>query len=431
MIPLIAIAENSEVAQQEFPFVVDTIIVEGAQVTKPFVILREMDIEPGDAISEGKLEENRKRVQNLGLFTRVEVYHRRRNQRNEVLVQVTERWYIFLLPFWHKEGGDFSKITYGIEYLQKNFRGRNERIAASVWTGEERGYQLAYFNPWLAGRGTWGLAAEAFEVKRDAQNAKYRDVGAEIHTSGARVSIQRRFGLDTRLAVTLGVTRYRTDYRDLLIGGDSHDDWMSLNIAYVTDERDLYEYPTRGWYKLVNLSWNSLANDLISDGKTGMATVSLELRHYQQILLDFILCQRAIVSAAAGDVPLYRRYFLGDGIKVRGWKGDTEEGEGIFLGSMEIRHRLFDINYFTWKSAPAFKKYFRNLKYGLSAGLFLDVGQVWMDPSQASYRKFQSGWGIGLHVHVPYLDLLRLEAGWCPESSFKDAKLSMRSRVAF
>ena len=56
---------------------------------------------------------------------------------------------------------------------------------------------------------------------------------------------------------------------------------------------------------------------------------------------------------------------------------------------------------------------------------------VWIEPGEASVDKFQTGWGVGLHVHLPYLDILRLEAGWSPDSNFLDAKLTVHSRVAF
>ncbi|KPL08207.1 hypothetical protein AMJ86_01525 [bacterium SM23_57] len=424
-------AETGESAQSDYSVAVDTIIIEGARVTKPFIITREMTIHSGDHITPGQLEENRNRIQNLGLFTRVEVFMRRENRRNQLVVEVTELWYIFPFPFWRKEAGDFSKITYGLQYLQKNFRGRNERISASIWMGYEEGYQLAYFNPWFAQRGTWGLAAEIFDVFRDINNEKHRELKAEIETIGGRTSVQRRFGLDPRLTATIGFTRYRTDYTELMIANDLYDDWFSLNVAFLSDRRDLYEYPAHGWFRSVNLSGSTLLNGPKSASKTVMATASLELRHYKQIFQNFILCERAIIGISSGDVPLYRRYFLGSGVRVRGWSGDTEEGEGLFLGSLELRRHIFDIRYFTWNSAPVLKRYFRNLKYGLSGALFVDLGQVWIDPGETTSKEFQAGWGLGLHIHLPYLDLLRAEAGWSPDSKFEDAKLSIRSRVAF
>jgi outer membrane protein assembly factor BamA len=347
------------------------------------------------------------------------------------MVRVTEEWYIFGMPFWEKEGGDFTKITYGLRYLQKNFRGRNERISTSVWTGYESGYQIAYSNPWVYGRGTWGLNTEIFRVMQEVKNEKYREIGAEIRATGGRIGCQRRFGLDTRFMVTLGVTSYKSDYPGLMCTDELHDDWVSLSISYINDERDLYEYPTRGWLHRVNLSGSALMEDFLPEGKRGSANASLEIRHYRQIWKDFIVCERGMVAMSGGQIPLYRRYFLGSGTKVRGWRGDTEEGEGIFLGSLELRHPLFGVHYFTWEKAPYAKRYFRNLKYGLSAGLFADLGQVWLEPGEASIDKFQVGYGVGLHVHLPYLDILRLEAGWSPESIFSDAKLSVHSRVAF
>jgi outer membrane protein assembly factor BamA len=417
----------------DYSVVVDTIIVEGAHHTKPYIILREMAMHPGDRVTPEEVAEDRDRVENLGLFNRVEMEIQQLDNRNVLVVIVTEQWYIFPLPFWRKEGGDFSKITVGFEYLQKNFRGRNERISASAWMGFEEGYQLSYFNPWFAGQGTWGLNIDAFKVTRDVNNAKYRKLGAEMVTTGGQAAIERRFGLDTRLDVTFSITGYRSSFPDLMASGKLHDNWIAINLALFTDKRDLYEYPTEGWYRVVNVTGNALTNGPGTLDGQMMISTSCELRHYHKILGDFILCDLMAVGMSGGNIPPYRRYLLGsdDGSRIRGWRGEIEEGTGIFLGSVELRRNIFNIKYFTWEHAPVAKRYFRNLKYGLSGGLFFDLGQTWIHPSSANSRKFQSGWGAELFLRLPYVEVLRLEAAWSPHSNFKDAVLSVRSRIAF
>ena len=420
-------------AEGDYSVVIDTIIVEGAHHTKPFIILREMAIHPGDRATPQEVAEDRDRVENLGLFTRVQIEIRRVDHRNALVVIVTEQWYIFPLPFWRKEGGDFSKITIGFEYLQKNFRGRNERISASAWMGFEEGYQLAYFNPWFADQGTWGLNVDAFEVTRDVSNAKYRTLGAKMVTTGGRAAIEKRFGLVTRLNATISFTRYRSKYPDLMASGKDIDNWVGLNLALITDRRNLYEFPTEGLYRVVNVTGSVLTNGQGTIDGHLMVTASYELRHYRKILWELILCDRTAVGISGGDVPLYRRYLLGSdaGIRVRGWRGEIEEGTGIFLGSVELRRDIFKIKYYTWDNAPIAKRYFRNLKYGLSGGLFFDLGQTWINPGSANSEGFQSGWGVELFLRLPYIEVLRLEAAWSPNSVFNDAVLSIRSRIPF
>jgi outer membrane protein assembly factor BamA len=424
---------DQEDTTASFTFVVDTIIVQGALVTKPFIIFREMTIQTGDTVTWEQIEEDQKNIENLNLFARVEIIPRVIANRNELIVIVTEEWYILPLPFWRKEEGDFSKITYGFEYLQKNFRGRNERISAKIWVGEETGYQASYSNPWFTNRGNWGCNIDVFQITRGVDNEKYRKLGADIKTTGWRTSVQRRFGFDTRVTVGVGLTRYRSEYSDLMVAGNGHDDWTSLNIGFLTDGRDLIEYPSEGWYRQLYVSWSLLLNQPSSLNEISMVSGSVDIRHYHTLIGDFIACQRGLISLSEGLVPLYRRYFLGanTSTKVRGWRGDTEEGEGLFLGSLGIRHHIFPVRYFTWKSAPILKRYFRDLKYGLSAGLFLDFGQVWIRPGEATNKRFQTGYGVGLHFHLPYLDVLRVDAGWSPESRFQDAEITVRNQVAF
>jgi outer membrane protein assembly factor BamA len=440
MLPLQVMANVKEESPATFSFVVDTIVVQGTRVTKPFIITREMTIQAGDTVTDAEIEENRKRIENLGLFTRVEIIPQVGAfdrtpllKRNILMVRVTEEWYILPLPFWHKEGDDFNKITYGLQYLHRNFRGRNERIAASVWTGAQTGYQVSYSNPWFAGKGTWGCAADAYRTIRKVSNAEYRELDAELNTSGGRASVQRRFGLDTRFTAIVGFSRLRANYSDLMVSNQGFDDWVSTGIVFLSDRRDLYEYPSKGWFHLVNIYWDLLLNRPNSSTEMTSISGSLEIRHYRQLPLSMIACERGLIRLRNGLVPLYRRYLLGQDTdpSIRGWRGDAEEGEGLFLGSLELRRPLFNIRYFSWESAPVFRRYFRNLKYGLSAGLFLDLGQVWFEPGAASWKRFQAGWGAGLHFHLPYVEVIRLDAGWSSESRFQDARIGISSRVAF
>ena len=42
-------------------------------------------------------------------------------------------------------------------------------------------------------------------------------------------------------------------------------------------------------------------------------------------------------------------------------------------------------------------------------GIFIDSGIVWQDKSEFILRNFFTGFGGGLHLHLPYINILRLE----------------------
>jgi hypothetical protein len=55
---------------------------------------------------------------------------------------------------------------------------------------------------------------------------------------------------------------------------------------------------------------------------------------------------------------------------------------------------------------------FSNLKWGLGFGLFADTGTTWFQEKAVKASSLQSGWGAGLHIILPYVDLLRLEVAF-------------------
>jgi hemolysin activation/secretion protein len=53
--------------------------------------------------------------------------------------------------------------------------------------------------------------------------------------------------------------------------------------------------------------------------------------------------------------------------------------------------------------------YGTNLPFGVSGAIFYDTGAVWKKLRLLNRTDFLSGFGAGLHFHVPYVDLIRFE----------------------
>jgi len=64
-------------------------------------------------------------------------------------------------------------------------------------------------------------------------------------------------------------------------------------------------------------------------------------------------------------------------------------------------------------------RYGTNFRFGISGGLFVDTGALWsvsdyvqleiQDNNKLDTADFISGWGAGLHLFLPYNNLIRLE----------------------
>ena len=57
-------------------------------------------------------------------------------------------------------------------------------------------------------------------------------------------------------------------------------------------------------------------------------------------------------------------------------------------------------------------QYSSNLKLGLNAGIFVDSGIVWNNPEEYSINNFHTGFGFGLHLLLPYVEVFRVDYGF-------------------
>ena len=48
----------------------------------------------------------------------------------------------------------------------------------------------------------------------------------------------------------------------------------------------------------------------------------------------------------------------------------------------------------------------------MSAALFIDTGIVWVNPDEYTKDNFKTGFGFGLHFHLPYVEIFRIDLGF-------------------
>ena len=87
--------ERLEVPDSAATFVVSNIILEGNELTKSYVILRELPFKVGDSVATADLDYARDRIYSTALFTKVLIQHGKISKgKADVLIYVEERWYI-------------------------------------------------------------------------------------------------------------------------------------------------------------------------------------------------------------------------------------------------------------------------------------------------------------------------------------------------
>ena len=379
---------------------VKSIIIKGNSNTNKEVILRELLFAEGDAVTDSMITVSRKRLENLWLFNRVEIFVLPDGDSISLLISVTERLFIFPFPIFTLDDRDWNKITYGLGVAHTNFRGWNEKVFGQLFFGNRPGYGISYTNPWI--NRELHLTAGIFILKYSTGNHSYNFDEKHFYTA---FSIGKYWNRDFYSKISLyrdaiGVSKTAAP---LLQSGSTKDVNYGFIFSSVYDRRDLYAYPTKGFYAKILFK------------KSGLFDKSID---YSQYGFDFfkyfnwkgiILAGRLSTLQSLGTLPVYDRVYFGYSNRIRGHFNEVIEGRHLFMSGLALRFPLIKTRYYSVPSFLLPSSSTKNLKFGLNGGFFAERGIVWSRREQFASKNFINGFGLGLHFLLPYIEVLRLD----------------------
>ena len=369
----------------------------GNTKTQTSFILRELKQKSGDPLDLALMEEGRKRIQNLKLFHRVLVIGQPRDRFVDILILVTEQWYIFPFPILHINERDWGKISYGAGIAHTNFRGIGEQLSFYFKLGYNPSTHLSYVSPWLFGPQNLSGGMDFYYQQVESKHYTEREV-YEYHLGGD-ISFGKRFNHHYESQLKLGyesVSLHAKNQDDL---HTSTDGMPVFGINMVWDYRDLKEYPHKGWY--FKLSGQKVG---LPDRRIDFSKSHTDFRFYVPIHKT-TLAFRMETTLSQGDIPVYDQVYLGYNERIRGHFFETFEGENRGQMNLAFRFPILPIRYFDAGEEP----YMQDWPLGLSAGIFCDTGVVWDQRENLNSSMLITGYGVGLHFHLPFVQVLRLE----------------------
>lgn len=392
---------------QEYPDVsipVDTVIIIGNDKTKDEVILREIPFSFPDTLQIEDFLLIQNRVQNLFLFNQVEVYPIEDDFQSILLIDVKETWYIYPVPILFINERDWDKISYGFQVSHFNFRGMNEKVNIGGWAGYNPSFFLNYYNPWLGSKAKFIFGIGLYKQKIEN---KFFDFD-EDHL-GFSLTFGKRFGLNTFIETSFSLTKIKFPeaYQPFLVSNSSEDIVPKTGVNFRYDQRDLFEYPMKGFF----LSW-SVYRTGFTKSQPQFWRWQFDHRLYIKLLNQLSIGGRNLVKLNRGKLPIYDRIFIGYSERIRGYFSRAFTAQNLMLQNIELRLSIFPIKYVSWKQAPYLSKFFQGLKYGATIGFFMDSGTVWNRTEQIKLDNFFTGYGAGIHFHLPYINVLRIDRAW-------------------
>ncbi|MBN2357679.1 BamA/TamA family outer membrane protein [candidate division KSB1 bacterium] len=385
---------------------IESILIVGNERTKEAIIRREMQLREGDYFDVQVAERDRQRILNLRLFHQVILQPLKGETGLVVCVIVTERWYIFPVPILFVNNKDWDKLSYGGALTWENVWGRNVTATGSVWFGFNRDARIRYHDPWMFA--TRGISFDGTIYSSRMPNISVDYPEFDVIRNGMQITLGLRKGYHTTFYVMAGYQRVELpNQRQLSLSGERFDHLPQIGMQVVYDRRDYNAYAKQGWYLLLSAL-------MVQDGgPVHFGRLKWDVRRYQPLTTSVSLAGRTCFEIAAGNLPVYEHLLLGQETRVRGHFYDLYEGENRLIAGLECRLPIIPIKYLDVDESAALSgSYGQNLPVGISAGFFLDTGAIWYRDQDIRRVPFYTGYGLGLHLHLPYIELLRLERAW-------------------
>ncbi len=395
------------------PTLIDTAIVVGNKHTKSHIILREIPFTLPDTLDKEDLLQIKNRIQNLYLFNRVELQLARQEEKTILIISVTETWYFFPLPILFINERDWGKISYGMQFIHFNFRGQNEKLRIGGWLGYNPSFFLEYLNPWIGNKKRIIVGVSLFYNLIANKIFDFDEQRAGINLLlGRQITLKFK----TEIEFELQSIRLPRLYQQYSVSKTGHDIVPSFSFHLRYDDRDLYEYPRKGFYIDYLLKRTGFRNN-----QPRFWRFIFDNRFYHPVYKEISLAIRNLLYIQSGNLPIYDRMYLGFYERIRGYFNRVFPPTSDFryfvapeisLSSLEIRFPILPIRYFSYEGIPMLSTFSRDLKFGLSAGIFVDSGIAWQKSSEFSLKNHFTGFGVGLHIHFPYINVLRLDYAW-------------------
>ncbi|AUH63599.1 outer membrane protein assembly factor BamA [Paracoccus zhejiangensis] len=360
---------------------VERIDIEGNTTTLDRVIRRQFRTVEGDPFNPREIRNSAERIRALGYFSDAQVETRQGSSEQQVIVDVNvEEQPTGSLSFGASYGQN-AGVGFNAALNERNFLGRGQEVGVAVSTADgDRQAEVNFVEPYLLGRDLrWRFSGGYAETEQ--LNSKYDTRSAFIGTGlqfpvsqNGRLEVRYRLSRDTIFNVADGIPdddeAVEPRSSSLIIDDEGARTTSALGYVYSYDSRITGLNPLTGYKLNFSQDFAGLGGDT-KNVKTALLA-GVESRAWrEEVTLRAEFEAGAILSYDDSDTRIIDRYR--NGTKIRGF-----EPNGI--GPRDLRAENEDAlggNYFWVARAEAQFPLGLPEEYGISGGLFADVGSVW------------------------------------------------------
>jgi len=413
---------------------VNNINIQGNNITKEKIILRELVFQEGDIVTPDKMDmlvqKSRENLLNTSLFNFVTINYTILGNTISFTIDVQERWYIWPYPILEHadrnlssfiRNQEWSRVDYGIYGLVNNFRGRKEVLKLKLIFGYNNSIILHYFIPYIDKYQRVGLGFEVdywrnheipFDVKNDELEYLKMMDRYLLQTTQASAFLRYRPGLYISHLFDLKYSHVDVDDTisqlnpDYLYDNRNNLELLSFVYSFDFDKRDSKVYPLKGFRFNTSLKKNGLGifsnyDDLELKAILEQNSNLYSKLYFQMSVFGFLKLQNQksyFFSEAIG----YKNY-------IRGMEYYVTNGTDYYISKSNLKFEILPQTKLDLNFIPSDK--FSKAHYALYLNLFFDTGYVSSSYNMNNFilNEFLYSGGVGIDLVTYYDKVLRIE----------------------
>lgn len=401
--------------------IINNVAYKGNEVTREWVLNREIYISPGDKFDEALIEKSRRAIMDLGLFKSVtyyleENYHQDNVQNKKSLINVVfiveEKHFILLIPRLKIEEDD---IFYGLQFRGDNIFGLNHQLRLlaedrGVTNGvDENRYAFSYFYP-NVNNSHYNLDFAVQTENKVDETDGLIDRQDDSYRMGLTRWLNEK-GRSRGWFVGGNMTYQQRLNEDLIIRDNSQSIdavILGMNVGYRNINNFKYNRGGKDYGYSLNWSGESIGSE------ASFTKHQLYYRHYYRFNNDPVSNVNVQIKLGYANDKILDEYAfrLGSSSDLRGYENNRFQGNALFLSNIEYMFPKFNkplIRYVT----------------------FVDVGNTYQQLSDVLHSPLNIGAGVGLRWKIRSLVKIDLRADVAYGFTDEDYRFSFGTRHAF
>ncbi len=371
-------------------FVVTRVDITGFNVTKEYVVRREIRTQPGDTFHVGDAQADLTRLENIGIFSSCTIDAAALDSTVALTYRVREMPWI--VPYPRVRYTEQDGWSFGAGIASVNMLGRGAKLSGSFLLGGTDTWGVEYSFPWITGN----------HISFDFLAADFKRYDSLNEFDERSIEVAPWFGSyigdHGRVGASVSYFQMDSDRDGITLSSDRRDRFLRYGGRIGYDSRDSWRNPCEGWMHELLLIYN----DGGVFGEPGAWWLTeVDLRRYQPLAARQALVLGALVSIQDGtvgsDIPGYLQYRMGGANSIRGYDID-ELGKALYGRNQSIVTAEYHFVLF-----PMHEHFVGKWSYsaGLEAAAFVDWGIAWNHSDEFDTARARNGFGVGLRWLLP------------------------------